>query len=87
MIRTRRPLPRSRRHEPPPAAMSMLSQILKMGAILAAAVLLGNWFLQELRLARRKGKPWYAVYLTPPGILIVLAALVLPLAAWYFGRP
>jgi hypothetical protein len=67
--------------------MSIFSQIVKMGAILAAAALLGNWFLHELRLARRNGKPWYAVYLTPPGILIVLAALVLPLAAWYFGRP
>jgi len=67
--------------------MSMLSQILKMAAILGAAVLLGNWFLHELRLARRNGKPWYAVYLTPPGILILLAALVLPLAAWYFRRP
>ena len=65
----------------------MLTQIIKMIAILAAAALLGNWFLRELRLARRNRKPWYAVYLTPPGILIVLASVILPLAAWYFSRP
>ncbi len=64
----------------------MLTQIVKMAAILGAAALLGNWFLSELRLARRNGKPWYAVYLTPPGILIVLASIILPLAAWYFRR-
>jgi hypothetical protein len=67
--------------------MNMLTQIIKMAAILGAAALLGNWFLSELRLARRNGKPWYAVYLTPPGILIVLASIILPLAAWYFRRP
>jgi len=67
--------------------MSMLSQIIKMIAILAAASLLGNWFLRELRLARRNHKPWYAVYLTPPGILILLAAIILPIAAWYFKAP
>ena len=67
--------------------MSMLAQLVKMIAILAAAALLGNWFLHELRLAQRNGKPWYAVYLTPPGILVVLAAIILPLAAWYFRQP
>jgi hypothetical protein len=66
--------------------MSNLIQVVKMIAILGAAALLGNWFLHELRSARRNGKPWYAVYLTPPGILIVLAAIFLPLVAWYFSR-
>ena len=66
--------------------MTIVFQIIKLVAILAAAALLGNWFLGELRSARRKSKPWYAVYLTPPGILIILAAIALPLAAWYFKR-
>jgi hypothetical protein len=66
--------------------MTMLSQIIKMIAILAAAGLLGNWFLSELRAARSQGKPWYAVYLTPPGILVLLAAVFLPIAAWYFKQ-
>ena len=63
--------------------MTMLSQIIKMIAILIAAGLLGNWFLSELREARSAGKPWYAIYLTPPGILVLLAAVLLPIAAWY----
>ena len=67
--------------------MSVLPQIIKLIAILAAASLLGNWFLRELRSARRNRKPWYAVYLTPPGLLILLAAVVLPIAAWYFRAP
>jgi hypothetical protein len=64
----------------------MMAQIIKMLAVLAAAALLGNWFLHELQSARRKGKPWYAPYLTPPGILIILAAVFLPLAAWYLNH-
>jgi hypothetical protein len=64
--------------------MTIFTQILKMIAILAAAALLGNWFLSELRAARRNGKPWFAVYLTAPGILVVMAAVLLPIAAWYF---
>jgi hypothetical protein len=66
--------------------MPALSQIIKMVAVLAAAALIGNWFLHELRASRRLGKPWYSVYLTPPGILILLSAILLPLAAWYLGR-
>jgi hypothetical protein len=64
--------------------MAILPQIIKMIAVLGAAALLGNWFLSELRAARRNGKPWFAVYLTVPGILVVLAAILLPIAAWYF---
>ena len=64
--------------------MATLVQLLKMAAILAAAALLGNWFLSELRKSRREGKPWYAVYLTLPGILVAIVALLLPLVAWYF---
>jgi H+/Cl- antiporter ClcA len=67
--------------------MNTFVQLIKLFAILAAAALLGNWFLHELQSARRRGKPWYAVYLTPPGILVVLASLFLPLAAWYFKKP
>lgn len=66
---------------------SALTQIIKLIAILAAAGLLGNWFLRELRSARRNGKPLYAVYLTPPGILILLAAVILPIVVWFFKSP
>lgn len=66
--------------------MPAFSQIIKMVAVLAAAALIGNWFLHELRRARRDRKPLYSAYLTPPGILIILSALLLPLIVWYLGR-
>ena len=47
--------------------------------VLVAAMILGNWFLTELRRARRTGKPWYAVYCTLPGILIVIIVILLPI--------
>ena len=72
--------------EQDPVGMPPLIQIIRMAAVLAAAVLIGNWFLRELRSARQRGKPWYAAYLTPPGILIIVSAVFLPLAAWYFSR-
>lgn len=48
-------------------------QIIKFAFVLIAAATLGNWFLAELRSARAKGKPWYAAYLSIPGLLILLA--------------
>jgi hypothetical protein len=65
--------------------MLSLIQAIKLAAVLAAAALLGNWFLAELKRARRKGLPWYSAYLSPPGLLI-LAALLVPLLYW-LARP
>lgn len=50
--------------------------ILKAIPILLAALLLGNWFLSEVRKAKAAGKSWYAPYLTIPGILIMIAFLI-----------
>ena len=61
--------------------MPSLIQAIKLAAVLAAAALLGNWFLAELKKARRRGLPWYSAYLSPPGLLI-LAALLVPLVYW-----
>ena len=47
--------------------------IIKYVPALIAALLLGNWFLAEVKKAKAARKPWYAPYLTAPGILIVLA--------------
>lgn len=55
----------------------MLS-ILKMAAVLVAAMIVGNNFLKEIKKAKIKKLPWYAPYLTWPGILILLA-LSLPI--------
>jgi hypothetical protein len=48
--------------------------------------MLGNWFLTEVRTARTRRKPWYTAYLTPPGILILMIAVALPLVLWYLRR-
>ncbi len=57
--------------------------ILKAIPILAAAFLLGNWFLSEVRKAKAAAKPWYAPYLTIPGLL-VLVALMIPIYLRFF---
>lgn len=57
-------------------------ELVKAVCILIAACMLGNWFMTELKKSRREKKPWYAVYLTIPGILIVTAILLLPFVAW-----
>lgn len=65
--------------------MSSLIDLLKLAAVLAAAAFLGNWFLAELKKARRLNRPWYSAYFSPPGLLI-LAALLAPLLYW-LARP
>lgn len=50
--------------------------ILKAIPILVAAFFLGNWFLSEVRKAKSAGKPWYAPYLTIPGMLIIITFLI-----------
>jgi hypothetical protein len=56
-----------------------------MAAVLLAASFLGNWFLSELKKARVLQKPWYVPYLTPPGLLIIIALFV-PVVVWLFQR-
>lgn len=50
--------------------------VLKAIPILAAAFFLGNWFLAEVKKAKSVGKPWYAPYLTIPGILIIITLMI-----------
>jgi len=64
----------------------MIAQLAKMVAVVLAAVLLGNWFLAEIRSARRRRLPWYAPYLTPAGIFMALAVLGLPILLWFMSR-
>ena len=63
--------------------MSALISLLKMIAILAAASFLGNWFLSELKKAHALRKPWYAPYLSWPGLLILIA-LFIPVVIKFF---
>lgn len=61
--------------------MPQIEGLIKMIAVLVAAILIGNWFLAEVRKARLARKPWYQPYLSTPGILIMLA-LLLPILFW-----
>lgn len=66
--------------------MHTVLQLIKLAAVLLAAMMLGRWFLAEAKAARALQKPWYTPYLSPPGLLILLIAVGLPLITWYFRR-
>ncbi|MFW6297355.1 MAG: hypothetical protein ACOC03_02525 [Desulfosalsimonas sp.] len=55
--------------------------IIKAVAVLAAAGILGNWFLAEVKKSKIKNEPWYKPYLSPPGLLVIFAVL-LPVIVW-----
>jgi len=59
-----------------------LTTIVRIIAPLVAAILVGNWFMSEVRKARFKGAPWYHAYVSIPGLLIILAVLLLPIVLW-----
>ena len=52
--------------------------IFKFAAILVAAIIIGNWFLAEVKKSKINKEPWYKPYVSLPG-LIILGALSLPL--------
>ena len=62
----------------------MTMSVLKAIPVLLAAVVLGNWFLTEARKAKAARKPWYAPYLTIPGILIIIIIMILPIYLRFF---
>jgi hypothetical protein len=53
--------------------------IVQYLCVLIAAVLLGRWYLIEARRLKATGKPWYAVYFSIPGIIILAIIIFLPL--------
>jgi len=61
--------------------MAWLITIVKLIAILAAAGILGSWFLREFKQAKLAGKPWYAPYLSAPGIVVIIILVLLPILA------
>ena len=61
--------------------VSTLTTIVRIIAPLVAAILVGNWFMSEVKKARLKGAPWYQPYISIPGLLIILAILV-PVILW-----
>ena len=58
--------------------------LVKYAGALIAAIIIGNWFLAEVKKAHRRQQPWYKPYLSIPGV-IILIALCLPLIfLWVF---
>ena len=58
--------------------------LVKYAGVLIAAIIIGNWFLAEVKKAHRQRLPWYKPYLSAPGV-IILIALCLPLIyLWIF---
>jgi hypothetical protein len=66
--------------------MEQILNLIKIIPILIAAILLGNWFLAELKHANTTGKPWYTAYISAPGLLILLAILVIPIVLWLMSH-
>jgi len=58
-----------------------LKTIIKIIAPLVAAILVGNWFMSEVKKARFKGAPWYQAYVSIPGLVIIMA-IILPIVLW-----
>jgi hypothetical protein len=63
--------------------MATVYLFLKMACVLVAALLIGNWFLAEVKRAKVEGAPWYQPYLTLPGGIIVAAVILVPIVLWY----
>lgn len=59
--------------------MDIVKTIIQLICILAAAALLGNWYVKEAQRLKNAGKHWYAIYLSLPGLLIIALILLLPL--------
>jgi len=59
-----------------------LTTIVRIIAPLVAAILVGNWFLSEVKKARFKGAPWYQPYISIPSLLIILLILLVPIVLW-----
>ena len=66
--------------------MELLKNLLILCCTILAAITLGNLFLQEVKKARDNRSPWYAPYLTLPGLMVLAAVLGLPLFFGLFRR-
>ena len=62
--------------------MSGIVTIVKIVAVFAAATLIGNMFLDEVRKSNFRKEPWYKPYLSLPGIIIIASTLFLPILIW-----
>ena len=62
--------------------MENLVLLVKMIACLAGGIALGNWFLTRVRQGKRRGEPWHKAYLSLPGLIVIMALILLPTILW-----
>ena len=55
-----------------------MMQLFSFISILVAAILIGSWFLDEIKQAKIYNLPWYKPYISLPGIIII-SAVVCPI--------
>ena len=65
--------------------MAQILAILRLAAVLVAAIVLGNWFLSEVRKSKIKGDVWYKPYISLPGILIMIIIFT-PVIIWIVSK-
>ena len=56
----------------------MVIELIRIVAVLIAAIMLGNWFQRELKKAKLNDLPWYRPYISLPGLIIIISILLLP---------
>lgn len=62
-----------------------LLKLVKFLPVLIAGLLVGRWYFSEVKKARRLRKPWYAPYLTVPGMMVILV-LLFPIVYFFINR-
>ena len=63
-----------------------LITLVKYAAVLLAAIIIGNWFMVEVKKAKFNEQPWYKPYISVPGLIILLAVLGLPVFLLLFTK-
>ncbi len=63
-----------------------VENVIKIIAMLGAALIVGNWFLSEVRKSNARKDPWYKPYLSTPGLIIIAAVLAVPAILWVIGK-
>ena len=64
----------------------MLVEMLRVIAVLVAAILIGNWYLDETKKNRASGEPRYKIYFSLPGLFVLAALLLFPVVLWVLNR-
>lgn len=67
-------------------SLENLITLVKIIAIFTAAIILGTWFTAEAKKSKLRKEPAYKPYLSPPGIIIIIIIVGLPIIVWIFRQ-